>query len=55
MSATGWTTTCCRRAPPGMVAVFLRRGPWGWMHAEQPDIAQAHLQLDSLDALPEAC
>ena len=37
----------------GMVAVFLRRGPWGFMHAEQPEIAQAHLRLDSLAALPE--
>jgi FMN phosphatase YigB (HAD superfamily) len=38
----------------GMVAVFLRRGPWGWMHAERPEIAQAHLRLDGLAALPEA-
>ena len=38
----------------GMVAVFLRRGPWGWMHAERPEIDQAHLRLDSLATLPEA-
>ena len=37
----------------GMLAVFLRRGPWGFMHAELPDIAQAHLRVDSLAALPE--
>ncbi len=37
----------------GMLAVFLRRGPWGWMHAELPDIAQAHLRLDGLATLPE--
>lgn len=37
----------------GMMAVFLRRGPWGWMHAEHPDVAQAHLRIDSLLALPE--
>jgi HAD superfamily hydrolase (TIGR01549 family) len=37
----------------GMMAVFLRRGPWGWMHAEHPDIARAHLQIDTLAALPE--
>lgn len=38
----------------GMVAVFLRRGPWGWMHAERPEIAEAHLRLDGLAGLPEA-
>jgi len=38
----------------GMLAVFLRRGPWGWMHAEHPDIAQADLRLDDLTRLPEA-
>ena len=38
----------------GMLAVFLRRGPWGWMHAEHPDIAQADLRLDDLTRLPDA-
>jgi FMN phosphatase YigB (HAD superfamily) len=38
----------------GMIAVFLRRGPRGWMPAEQPEIARAHLRLDSLATLPEA-
>jgi len=37
----------------GMRAVFIRRGPWGWMHAEKPDIAQADIRLDSLLDLPE--
>jgi FMN phosphatase YigB (HAD superfamily) len=37
----------------GMIAVFVRRGPWGWMHAERPDISQAHLRLDSLADLPD--
>jgi HAD superfamily hydrolase (TIGR01549 family) len=37
----------------GMKAVFLRRGPWGWMHAEQPDIERAHLRLDTLLDLPD--
>lgn len=36
----------------GMKSVFLRRGPWGWMHAEKPGIAQADLRLDSLLDLP---
>jgi FMN phosphatase YigB (HAD superfamily) len=38
----------------GMVAVFLRRGPWGFMHAEQLEIDQAHLRIDSLDGLADA-
>lgn len=37
----------------GLRAVFLRRGPWGWMHAERPEIEQAHLRLDSLLDLPD--
>jgi FMN phosphatase YigB (HAD superfamily) len=37
----------------GMKAVFVRRGPWGWMHAERPEIEQAHLRLDSLGDLPD--
>jgi HAD superfamily hydrolase (TIGR01549 family) len=38
----------------GMVAVFVRRGPWGWMHAERPEMTKAHIRLDSLAALPAA-
>lgn len=38
----------------GMTAVFVRRGPWGWMHAEQPGIEAAHLRLDGLDGLADA-
>jgi FMN phosphatase YigB (HAD superfamily) len=37
----------------GMTAVFIRRGPWGWMHAERPEIDQAHLRLESLAGLPD--
>lgn len=37
----------------GMKAVFLRRGPWGWMHAELQGIEKAHLRLDSLLDLPD--
>jgi hypothetical protein len=36
-----------------MKAVFLRRGPWGWIHAEKLEIAQAHLRLDDLRDLPD--
>jgi HAD superfamily hydrolase (TIGR01549 family) len=38
----------------GMTAVFIRRGPWGWMHAERPEIEQAHIRLETLAALPAA-
>ena len=41
-------------AAAGMLAVFLRRGPWGFLQAEHPDAARAHLHLDALDALPQA-
>jgi FMN phosphatase YigB (HAD superfamily) len=37
----------------GMVTVFLRRGPWGYIHASHPDVAQAHIRIESLDELPE--
>lgn len=36
----------------GMKSVFVRRGPWGWMHAEKPEINQAHIRLNSLRDLP---
>jgi FMN phosphatase YigB (HAD superfamily) len=32
----------------GMQPVFIRRGPWGCMHAEKPAVEQAHLRLDTL-------
>ena len=37
----------------GMVAVFVRRGPWGYIHATHPEMAQAQLKIASLDELPE--
>jgi HAD superfamily hydrolase (TIGR01549 family) len=37
----------------GMVAAFVQRGPWGYIHAAHPDVAQAHLRVESLDELPE--
>lgn len=40
-----------RRA--GMFAVFLRRGPWGYVHAEWPEVGEAHARIDSLHELPE--
>jgi len=41
-------------AAAGMLAVFLRRGPWGFLQAEHPAAARAHIRLDTLDALPQA-
>jgi FMN phosphatase YigB (HAD superfamily) len=38
----------------GMTGVFLRRGPWGVIHATWPEAARADLRLDSLEELPEA-
>jgi HAD superfamily hydrolase (TIGR01509 family) len=38
----------------GMVSVFLRRGPWGYLHAARPEAAEARIRIDSLDELPEA-
>ena len=35
----------------GMVAVHVRRGPWGYL---QDGAEQAHIQVDSLAELPEA-
>jgi HAD superfamily hydrolase (TIGR01549 family) len=39
-----------RRA--GMRTVLLRRGPWGFLHAERPEAALADAVLDSLTELP---
>jgi FMN phosphatase YigB (HAD superfamily) len=41
-------------AKAGMVAVFIRRGPWGCLHAAWPEAARAHIRLDSLAELPDA-
>jgi HAD superfamily hydrolase (TIGR01549 family) len=38
----------------GMISVFLRRGPWGTLHAEWPEADRAAVRIDSLAELPEA-
>jgi FMN phosphatase YigB (HAD superfamily) len=38
----------------GMTAVFIRRGPWGYLHASRPDAARADVRIDSLLELPNA-
>jgi len=41
-------------ATAGMVAVFVRRGPWALLHAHRPEASVARLTIDSLAELPEA-
>lgn len=38
----------------GMKAVFIRRGPWGYVQASRCEANVAHVRLDSLVGLPEA-
>jgi len=38
----------------GMLAVHLRRGPWGVIHAHWPEAAQAHFRLTSLGMITVA-
>jgi FMN phosphatase YigB (HAD superfamily) len=38
----------------GMHGVFIRRGPWGVIHAASADAAQADLRIETLDGLAEA-
>lgn len=38
----------------GLVAVFIRRGPWGYLMAENSLAEQAHIRIDSLAALSAA-
>jgi HAD superfamily hydrolase (TIGR01549 family) len=39
-------------AAAGMVAVFLRRGPWGYLHASRAEASPAHIRIESLAELP---
>lgn len=38
----------------GMLAVFVRRGPWGWIQAGHDDPPEADLVVESLADLPSA-
>ena len=38
----------------GMLAVHLRRGPWGVIQAAWPEAEQAHLRLNTLDGMAAA-
>jgi HAD superfamily hydrolase (TIGR01549 family) len=35
----------------GMLGVFIRRGPWGHIHATWPEAAEAQVRIESLDEL----
>lgn len=37
----------------GMQAVFIRRGPWGYIHANWPQIARVKYQISGLSELPD--
>ena len=37
----------------GMIAVHLRRGPWGVLHDELPEAAEADLRVSSLSQLAD--
>lgn len=37
----------------GMQAVFIRRGPWGYLHSTWPEMAQVRYRIDSLNELPK--
>jgi len=39
-------------AAAGMAAIFIRRGPWGWIQAGRSDPPAAAATIDSLDELP---
>ena len=38
----------------GMRAVFIRRGPWGYLHSRRPEAAAADLRIDDLGSLVPA-
>jgi FMN phosphatase YigB (HAD superfamily) len=38
----------------GMFGVLIRRGPWGYLHWNRPEAAQANLRITSLTELPDA-
>jgi len=38
----------------GMNGVFIRRGPWGVLHAMRPEVERATLRIESLAELPGA-
>jgi HAD superfamily hydrolase (TIGR01549 family) len=41
-------------AAAGMTAVFIRRGPWGYLNAGRVPMPDGTIRIDSLDELPQA-
>ena len=41
-------------ADAGMVAVHLRRGPWGHLQADWPEVARAAIRIEGLEELVPA-
>ena len=37
----------------GLTTVFVRRGPWGYYYATQPEVERAHVRIENLSELPE--
>ena len=37
----------------GMLTVFIRRGPWGHIHALRPEAEHADVRIESLAVLPD--
>jgi FMN phosphatase YigB (HAD superfamily) len=38
----------------GLLSVFLKRGPWGYLQSRWPEAGRAQIRLDSLSELPDA-
>ncbi|WP_433734703.1 hypothetical protein ACQP0C_29975 [Nocardia sp. CA-129566] len=37
----------------GMRTAYLRRGPWGWIHRDEPEVAElSDWQISDLDEFP---
>jgi HAD superfamily hydrolase (TIGR01662 family) len=41
-------------AEAGLVSVFIRRGPWGYLQADRPEVGRAALRISSLSELRDA-
>jgi hypothetical protein len=41
-------------ADAGLVTVFVRRGPWGEVHARWPGVERADIRVDDLTAAATA-
>jgi len=37
-----------------MIAVFIRRGPLGFLDARRPEVSRAHSRVENLSELPDA-